>query len=89
MQLAAVQIQLPNMEGSAAHDEHAGGGAHDHLLLVEALHLLHAGDHQALPPVQRQAVLHSTQILIRHSKTSHTYLLTDGRYIWEVCPLYA
>ena len=56
MELAPVQRQLPNMQVLPCDDQRPHGGGHDDAGLVKALHVLHAGDGQALPPIQFQSV---------------------------------
>ena len=56
VQLAAVETELADVQALAGDDERAGGGGHDDLVFVEAVNVVHAGDDQALAPVQLDAV---------------------------------
>ena len=75
MELAAVEAELAEVQALAGDDERAGGGGHDDLVFVKALHIVHAGNGQALAPVQLDAVGGGAavgRVVISHSKTSHT-----------------
>ena len=75
MQLTAVQTELADVQALTRDGEDAGGGGHDDLVFVKALHIVHAGNGQALAPVQLDAVGGGAavgRVVISHSKTSHT-----------------
>ena len=56
VEIAPVQGQLPDVQVLPRDHQGPHGGGHDDAGLVKAFHVLHAGDGQALPPVQLQAV---------------------------------
>ena len=71
VELAAVQTELADVQALARDDERAGGGGHDNLVFVEAVDVVHAGDDQALAPVELDAVGGSGgKGIVRHSGTS-------------------